>query len=178
MKLNGVEIDADGLAPRQEDARWWGPPAYIAFSEEIGNLVVQVTKRRRKGDFAVAGALVLAGVICFSFPESRPLGFGLLFAGTVYLIAAWRMTGTTMTVSPMGISSEFSGMFLRRRAQVTWEKAGRLTYLTQTRNRPRGLYARRGMFSYTCLVPYISSDQTAEVIAKIYERFPQQKPIA
>lgn len=177
MKLNGIEVqDTAAMAPQQEKEPWWGPPAFITYSDEQGALVVHVIKRRRKGDLAVAAALAIAGALCFSFPEARPFGFGLIFVGVVYGFGAVHMTGTTMTVSPLGLSSTFTGRLLKKRAEASWEKAGRLTYMTQTRNRPKGLYARRSFVSYTCLIPYISSKQTDEVIKKSTHAFRSSVP--
>lgn len=173
MKLNGIEVnDTANLAPQQEDTSWFGPPAFISYSEENGALVVHVTKRKRKGDLAIAVAILVAASFCLVFPAARACSFPLLIVGIVFGVNAVRMTGTTMTVSEAGLSSAFTGMLLKKRADVTWDKAGQLTYLTQTRNRPRGLYAKRSFISYKNLIPYINSAQTSEIIKKVYERFP------
>lgn len=179
MKLNGIEVnEAAELAPQQDDTRWFGPPAYIAYENRPDALLVYVTKRRRKADVAIAAAIGLSGAVCFVLPEVRPFGFGLLLAAAIYLFNALHATGTVMTVNQDGLWSEFTGRVLRKRASVTWDKAGRLTYLTQTRNRPRGLYAKRSFVSYTCLIPYVNAEQVKEVSNKIYDRFPQYRAIA
>lgn len=173
MKLNGVEIDR----PEPEQESWWGPNAIIVYDQQPGGLVVHVTKRKRKGDLAVVCCLLVAGLICLVFPASRAIGGVLCLSFFLALIGWYRMTGTVLTVTQTELAAQFSGRFLRRRATVTWEKAGTLTYRTRTKNRPEGLYAKRGVFSSTCLIPGIDSALTAEVIEKIYARFPKQQPI-
>jgi hypothetical protein len=172
MRLNGVEID--GSEPEQES--WWGPKAIIVYDGEPGRLLVRVTKRKRKGDLAVICCLLAVGLLCLVFAASRMIGGILCVSFFIALIGWYRMTSTVLTVTEAGFAAQFSGRFLRRRARVTWEEVGTLTYRTQTKNRPEGLFAKRSFFSSTCLIPDIDKTLTVEVIEKIYALFPQRQP--
>jgi hypothetical protein len=153
--------------------KWFGPAALVQAIDRGDELEFTVTEERRGIDFVVLGALISA----FAFMFWRDRGWfyfvGFLFACALSLRAWLSNAREQLLVTGTGLEAigDFGGSS-RERVVLPWSGISGLEYQEGAENEPSGLRARRGGWRSTLLMTHVNKEQTEEIIAAIYRRFP------
>lgn len=153
--------------------KWWGPTTKLQTLAETDGVRFRATGQRRIGDLILP---VLAG-IGFVIELCRKGGIGPLFGlGALVALPLWYwlcQSVTELKVTEFELSATGDlGNTLDRSLRLRWTEVSGIEFRYGGEDESRGLYVRQGRWSRTCIMPNLDEDQTNQVIAAIYQRFP------
>lgn len=152
-----------------EDTRWFGPSSAIEIVDQTDGLLIRITRIKRKGHLAIALAIVFASCIFLAWQESLGgfvvLGIALLWVASWFVDRKGEIRATENYLMSEGSSH----------VRLAWSEIRRLEYGGDGENDPTGLHARVGRWRSVCVTANLNREQTEEIIAAIYHRFPSLK---
>ena len=152
-----------------EDTRWFGPSSAIEIVDQTDGLLIRITHIKRKGYLVIALAIVFASSIFLAWRES--LGGFVVLGIALLWIASWFIDRKgEIRVTENYLMSEGNSL-----VRLAWSEIRVLEYGGGGEDEPTGLYARVGRWRSVCVRANLNREQTEEIIAAIYHRFPSLK---
>jgi hypothetical protein len=150
---------------------WLGPAKRIELVEQGDVLLIKAAGAKSAVNLLLP--LFACGWTYFVWRDKHwvLLFFGLFFFGSsVWML--FRSKDGELRVTDAGIMATGNrGGWIDESVQFRWIDISGLEF-RQGEDEPGGLYARTGRWSSTCIMAGLSREQTEEVIAAIYRRFP------
>ena len=134
---------------------------------------VLFTRQRRWIDFLVE-ALVIAGLAFLFWRNQSWIVLLMLVVAVGHGIVEWVGDNHAgLLITKEGIEAIGSlGRISSSNVRLRWSSISGLDYREGDEDEPSGLYARLGGWSSTRLMTHVSKEQSEEIIAAIYRRFP------
>ncbi len=153
--------------------KWFEPDKRIEIIEQEDKLLVRAVGIKRVGDFLIPIVLG-AGMEYFALRNGNSVLtlFGLLVVGLgvggQFRNRDGEITITKDDLTASGDQGEWETGYVRFR----WMDISGEEYQASGEDSAGGLYARTGWWSSKCLMAGLNREQSEEVIAAIYRRFP------
>jgi hypothetical protein len=151
---------------------WFGSEKQIEVLEQCDLLLIKATGTRRAVDL-----LVPLFACLWTYFVWRDQNWVLFFIGLFFFCSSiWmlfrskdgelRITGTDI------MATGDRGGWIDESVQFRWADISGLDFRQGGEDEPCGLYARTGRWSATCVMAGLNREQSEEVIAAVYKRFP------
>jgi len=150
---------------------WLGPAKRIELVEQGDVLLIKAAGGTSAIDLLLP--LFACGWTYFVWRDKHwvLLFFGLFFLGSsVWMLFRDRDGEVRVSDTDIVASGDLGG-WIADTVQFRWIDVSGLEF-RQGEDEPGGLYARTGRWSATCIMAGLSREQSEEVIAAIYQRFP------
>ncbi len=153
--------------------KWFGPSVHVEVVDRQNEMQIRVTRQSRRIDFVVWAAFVAVFVFLFWWKQNWIYLFAVV--GSIGCsILYWAGDGVAemlITEKNVEVRGKLGGLS-QETVRVSWSSISGLDYREGGEDEPSGLYARRGGRRYSLLVTSVNKEQTEELIAAIYRRFP------
>lgn len=152
---------------------WFGPAKRIEIIEQEDGLLIRAIGIKRVVDFLVM-VLVAAGVAYMAWREaSWILALGAILVAALEMVIWFRDEDAEINVTKKELwATGDQGNWTTGYVRFRWLDISGLEYQAGGEDSAGGLYARTGAWSSKCLMAELDREQSEEVIAAIYRRFP------
>jgi len=153
--------------------RWFGSSTSVKTVDRGDGLRVRVAVHRFRIDLILYAAVFI--VFAYVGWQNRSWFFliAVLVAGVSLVIDWLKHPNTELWVTEYDLEVMGDrGRFTNDRLRLPWSEISGLEYRAGGEDEPSGLYARRGGWRSTLLMPHVNKEQAEEIIAAIYRRFP------
>jgi hypothetical protein len=153
--------------------KWFGPSVRFEIFDREDEMQVLFTRQRRWIDFLVE-ALVIAGLAFLFWRNQSWIVLVMLVVAVGHGVVEWVGDDhAELLITKEGVEAIGSlGRISSSNVRLQWSSISGLDYREGDEDEPSGLYARLGGWSSTRLMTHVSKEQSEEIIAAIYRRFP------
>ena len=153
--------------------KWFGPSVRFEIFDREDEMQVLFTRQRRWIDFVVE-ALVIAGLAFLFWRNQSWIVLVMLVVSVGHGVVEWvgdNHAGLLITKEGIEVIGGL-GRISSSNVRLQWSSISGLDYRGGDEDEPSGLYARSDGWSSTRLITHASKEQSEEIIAAIYGRFP------
>jgi hypothetical protein len=152
---------------------WLGLTKQIRVIEQDDGLLIKVTSINRNVDLLIS-IPVFAGIVYMAWRDhSWLLALGAAFTlGTAIWFRFRNEDGEIRVTDGEILAYGDTGGWSKGYVRFRWADISGLDYRVGAEDGPSGLFARTGRWNATCILAGLSREQSEEVIAAIFQRFP------
>jgi hypothetical protein len=151
---------------------WLGPAKRIEFVEQGDVLLVRATGIKCAVDLLVPLFACVWTYFVWRGQHWVLFFIGLFFLGSSVWMLFRNKDGELRITDTDILATGDRGGLIDESVQFRWADISGLDFRQGGEDEPSGLYARTGRWSATCVMAGLNREQSEEVIAAVYRRFP------